>query len=129
MMYEKVSELKLCLDGEIIPESDCSSKDTAFEFLATPNEVRGRDGSPIVDVYKPYYKHRINHCEHEPKIYAVKFDMQYGERTLYFCACKKCGIATEGFYNPVEAVYAWDSNNTYTDSGMLDHEAVELVWG
>ena len=129
MAYEKVDGLKLCLDSEVVTESDCSSRDTAFEFLATPNEVRGGSGLPLVDVCRPYYQHKVNHCEHEPMIYAAKFDSQYGERTLYFCACKKCRIATDGFHNPVEAVRAWDGNNTYADSSMLDHEAVELVWG
>lgn len=129
MTYKRVGALKLCLNGEVVDEIDCNSSDSNFEFLATPHEIRGGGGKPIIATCKPYYEHKVNHCCHEPMMYSAEFDSQYGEHILYFCACKKCGIATKGFLNPVEAVRAWDNDNTYTDSGMLNYETTEVVWG
>ena len=46
-----------------------------------------------------------------------------------FCVCKKCGIGTKGYHNPIEAVRGWDKDDVYIPNRVPDYKDSKLVYG
>lgn len=105
--------------------------DNIVEFEITPDQIKGGGKkSPIVDPKTIEFANKTVHCKHEPKMYSWVGDSGlFGERTLYFCVCKECGVGTKGYHNPVEAVRAWDGDDVYTPNRVPNHKDSKLVWG
>ena len=68
--------------------------------------------------------------KHEAKMYSCECDTGlFGDRILYFCVCKKCGIGTKGYHNPIEAVRGWDKDDIYIPNRVPEYKDSKLVYG
>ena len=105
--------------------------DNIVEFEITPDQIKGGDKkSSIVDPQTIEFANKTKHCTHEPKMYSCECDTGlFGDRILYFCVCKKCGIGTKGYHNPIEAVRGWDKDDVYIPNRVPDYKDSKLVYG
>ena len=73
---------------------------------------------------------QVDRCNHEPVLYAETFDSPCGERTLYYCECRKCNIGSFGYNNPTNAVRDW-YNNVFLRKPAFEHfdEHTALIYG
>lgn len=105
--------------------------DGVIDFEITSDQIRGGEKKPLfIDPKTIEFTNKTVHCKHEPKMYSWVGDSGlFGERTLYFCVCKECGVGTKGYHNPVAAVRAWDGNDVYTPNRIPNYKDSKLVWG
>lgn len=114
------------MSRKIIFEMEVPEEET-IEFNATPNEVKGGGGKPVVTAYNNEIK--CNHCHHEPRLYSAEFDGGIcGDHTLFFCVCQKCKIRTLGHLSPIEAVRAWDKDEVYSNTWPINGANKKIIW-